>query len=74
MDWTLFRKPTSKTIDAITSDVKSNVTKSVGLIRLGEQALGTGFRVGKKLIMTNLHVVKPHLTGKSMWMRVSMHM
>nr|XP_022315196.1 uncharacterized protein LOC111119378 isoform X3 [Crassostrea virginica] len=61
-DCTLFRKSSFYANDAITSDLKSNVSKSIGMIRLRENPQGTGFRVGENLIMTNWHVVKPNLT------------
>ncbi|XP_078317076.1 uncharacterized protein LOC111121151 isoform X8 [Crassostrea virginica] len=61
LDGTCFKKDSLITYDVLTSDLKSLVSRSVGMIRLGEHAKGTGFRVGENLIITNLHVVKPDL-------------
>lgn len=43
--------------DVLTSDIKSMVSKSVGLIHVDNQPVGTGFRVGQKYIATCAHVL-----------------
>lgn len=45
-------------MDALTSDIKAEVSKSVGLLHIDGQPAGTGFRVGDKYVMTCLHVIK----------------
>ncbi|XP_062568552.1 uncharacterized protein LOC134230732 [Saccostrea cucullata] len=49
--------------DALTSHIKAEVTRSVGLIYVDGQPEGTGFRVGEKYIMTCLHVIKKIIMG-----------
>ena len=65
LDGTCLKKDSLITYDVLTSDLKSLVSRSVGMIRLGDHAKGTGFRVGENLIITNLHVVQPDLIGKT---------
>ncbi|XP_062614803.1 uncharacterized protein LOC134276579 isoform X2 [Saccostrea cucullata] len=44
--------------DVMTSFIKVEVSKSVGLILVDGISVGTGFRVGEKYIMTCLHVLE----------------
>ncbi|XP_062592577.1 uncharacterized protein LOC134254020 [Saccostrea cucullata] len=53
--------PFSKTTlqrDVMTSELKAEVSRSVGMIYIDGHPAGTGFRVGGKYIMTCLHVVQ----------------
>lgn len=43
--------------DVLTSILKADVSRSVGLIYVGGQPYGTGFRVGSKYIITCAHVL-----------------
>lgn len=43
--------------DVLASHAKVEVSRSVGLIYIDYQPVGTGFRVGEKYIMTCKHVV-----------------
>nr|XP_022316658.1 uncharacterized protein LOC111120220 [Crassostrea virginica] len=65
LDRTCFKKDSLITCDVLTSDLKSLVSRSVGMIRLGDHAKGTGFRVGENLIITNLHVVQQDLIDQT---------
>ncbi|XP_062585359.1 uncharacterized protein LOC134247029 isoform X2 [Saccostrea cucullata] len=49
--------------DALTSHLKAEVIRSVGLIYVDGHPVGTGFRVGEKYIMTCLHVIKKIIQG-----------
>ncbi|XP_065922956.1 uncharacterized protein [Magallana gigas] len=62
LDGTRFKKASLKTTDAKVSDFKSEISKRVGMIRHQENAIGTGFRVGKNKVMTCWHVIGPYIT------------
>ncbi|XP_061182384.1 uncharacterized protein LOC133190713 [Saccostrea echinata] len=49
--------------DILSSHIKVEVSRSVGLIHIDGQPAGTGFRVGHKYIMTCQHVVQRIITG-----------
>lgn len=49
--------------DVLASQAKAEVSRSIGLIYIDCQPEGTGFRVGKKYIMTCKHVVMKVITG-----------
>lgn len=53
----LFSKE-EKLREAVTSDIKAEVNRSVGLLHIDGHPAGTGFRVGDKYIITCLHVIK----------------
>eukprot|EP00105_Crassostrea_gigas_P031286 XP_011453937.1 PREDICTED: uncharacterized protein LOC105346885 [Crassostrea gigas] len=53
-----FSKGTHKQKDVMSSEVKTNVSRSVGLIHIDGDPEGTGFRVGEKYIVTCVHVIK----------------
>lgn len=59
-----FSKGIHKQKDVMSSEVKTNVSRSVGLIHIDGYPVGTGFRVGEKYIMTCLHVIKSVFNGK----------
>lgn len=63
LDGTRFKKASLKTTDVKVSDFKSEISKRVGMIRHQENAIGTGFRVGKNKVMTCWHVICPYITG-----------
>ncbi|XP_062588699.1 uncharacterized protein LOC134250359 [Saccostrea cucullata] len=44
--------------EVMTSEIKVEVSRSVGLIYIDGHPLGTGFRVGNGLIITCLHVIQ----------------
>ncbi|XP_062569486.1 uncharacterized protein LOC134231541 [Saccostrea cucullata] len=49
--------------DALTSHLKAEVIRSVGLIYVDGHPAGTGFRVGEKYIMTCLHIIERIVQG-----------
>lgn len=51
--------------DVLSSDVKAKVGRSVGLIHIDGKSAGTGFRVGKKYIVTCAHVIEKVFKGQS---------
>ncbi|XP_062568675.1 uncharacterized protein LOC134230837 [Saccostrea cucullata] len=58
--------PFSKTTyqrDVMTSQLKAEVSRSVGIIYIDGHPAGTGFRMGDKYIMTCLHVIQSTITG-----------
>ncbi|XP_062587159.1 uncharacterized protein LOC134248794 [Saccostrea cucullata] len=58
--------PFSKTTfqrDVMTSELKAEVSRSVGMIFIDGHPTGTGFRMGDKYIMTCLHVIQSTFTG-----------
>lgn len=59
-----FSKGTHKQRDVLSSEVKTNVSRSVGLIHIDGNPAGTGFRVGKKYTVTCLHVIKSIINGQ----------
>ncbi|XP_062591365.1 serine protease FAM111B-like [Saccostrea cucullata] len=57
--------PFSKTTfqrDVMTSQLKAEVSRSVGMIYIDGHPAGTGFRVGDRYIMTCLHVIQSIIT------------
>lgn len=62
-----FSKGTHNQKDVLSSIARAEVSKSVGLIHIDGQPVGTGFRVGEKYLVTCIHVirnvikVKPHM-------------
>lgn len=52
-----FSKGTHKQRDVMSSEVKTKVSRSIGLIHIDGHPAGTGFRVGEKYIVTCLHVI-----------------
>lgn len=59
----LFSKGEHNQRDVLPSVVKAGVSKSVGLIHIDTKAMGTGFRVGEKFIVTCAHVIENAITG-----------
>lgn len=59
----LFSKGAQNQREVLPSIVKAEVSKSVGLIHIDGNAMGTGFRVGEKYIVTCEHVIR-NATGK----------
>lgn len=59
-----FSKGKDRQREVLSSDVKAEVSKSVGLILIGGKSKGTGFRVGDKFIVTCLHVIEKAFTAK----------
>lgn len=59
-----FSKGTHKQKDVMSSEVKTNVSRSVGLIHIDGDPEGTGFRVGEKYIVTCVHVIKSVINGQ----------
>ncbi|XP_061164369.1 uncharacterized protein LOC133173403 isoform X2 [Saccostrea echinata] len=63
--------PFSKTTfhrDVMTSQLKAEVSRSVGMIYIDGHPTGTGFRVGDKYIMTCLHVIESTITEQRKFM------
>lgn len=58
-----FSKGTHNQIDVLFSIARAEVSKSVGLIQIDGQPVGTGFRVGKKYLVTCGHVI-PTIKGQ----------
>lgn len=60
----LFSKGTENQREVLPSIIRAEVSKSVGLIHIDTKAMGTGFRVGEKYIVTCAHVIKSAITGR----------
>lgn len=60
-----FSKGTHNQKYVLSSDIKAEVSRSVGLIYIDNKPAGTGFRVGKMYIVTCAHVIEDVITGKS---------
>lgn len=54
----LFSKGAQNQKEVLPSIIRAEVSKSVGLIHIDGNAMGTGFRVGEKYIVTCEHVIK----------------
>lgn len=54
----LFSKGAQNQKEVLPSIVRAEVSKSVGLIHIDGNAMGTGFRVGEKYIVTCEHVIQ----------------
>ncbi|XP_061170562.1 uncharacterized protein LOC133179903, partial [Saccostrea echinata] len=52
-------------VDVMTSIIKADVSRSVGLILRDGISEGTGFRVGEKYIMTCLHVIEKFIIDEN---------
>lgn len=59
-----FSKGTHKQRDVMSSEVKTKVSRSIGLIHIDGHPAGTGFRVGEKYIVTCLHVISRVINGQ----------
>lgn len=59
----LFSKGAHNQKEVLPSIVRAEVSKSVGLIYIDGNKMGTGFRVGEKYIVTCEHVIR-NATGK----------
>lgn len=53
-----FSKGTHNQKDVLSSIIRAEVSKSVGLIHIDGQSVGTGFRVGDKYLVTCGHVIQ----------------
>lgn len=59
-----FSKGTHKQRDVMSSEVKTKVSRSIGLVHIDGHPAGTGFRVGEKYIVTCLHVISRVIKGQ----------
>lgn len=59
-----FSKGIHNQIDVIFSIMRAEVSKSVGLIHIDGQPVGTGFRVGEKYLVTCIHVIGNAIKGQ----------
>lgn len=59
----LFSKGEHNLKEVLPSIVTAEVSKSVGLIHIDTEAVGTGFRVGEKFIVTCAHAIRNTMTG-----------
>lgn len=50
--------------DVLSSIARAEVSKSVGLIHIDGQPVGTGFRVGEKYLVTCGHVIQNVIKGQ----------
>lgn len=60
-----FSKGTHNQKCVLSSYIKAEVSRSVGLIYIDNNPRGTGFRVGKMYIVTCAHVIEEVVLGKS---------
>lgn len=58
-----FSKGTHNQKDVLSSIARAEVSKSVGLIHIDGQPVGTGFRVGEKYLVTCGHVIQNVIKG-----------
>lgn len=59
-----FSKGTHNQKDVLSSIARAKVSKSVGLIHIDGQPVGTGFRVGEKYLVTCIHVIRNVIKGQ----------
>lgn len=59
-----FSKGTHNQKDVLPSIIRAEVSKSVGLIHIDGQSVGTGFRVGDKYLVTCGHVIQNAIKGQ----------